>query len=87
MYVIGIIETQFFAYLQLIRHRLYLLNKLLIHLGKIGNPNKTNINNNFPTPVDEVTQIKSNSFEYFLSKNNSLAMNEMFKSPSVICTR
>lgn len=92
MYVIGIIETQFFAYLQLIRRRLSLLNirlsllnKRLIQFGKIVNENKNHTN--FPGTVDEVTQINSNSFEYFVSRNNPIGMNEMFKTPSVNCTR
>lgn len=85
MYVIGIIETQFFAYLQLIRYRLSLLNKILIQFGKIGNSDKKH--SHYPTTVDEVTQIKSNSFEYFVNNNNPFASNEMFKAPSVHCIR
>lgn len=83
MYVIGMIETQFFAYLQLIRYRFCLLNKLLVHFGEMINSNK---NNKQIATFDKATQIKSDKFEYFINDNNICCMNVVYKYPTVNCT-
>lgn len=80
MYVIGLIETQFFAYMQLIRYRLGLINKIL---AKMSSDNKTNSIHRIPI-LAKMIQLKPNSFEYLASKARC---NNMFKSPSVICSR
>lgn len=80
MYVIGIIETQFYAYLQLIRYRLCLINELL---AKMSTDNKSNVIHRIPM-LSKVIQIKSNSFEYFANKASRI---NVFKSPSVNCSR
>lgn len=82
MYVVGIIETQFFAYLQLIRYRLCLLNKILIQFDAIVKSNKHH--SHYSLTVDKGTaQIMPNSFEHLVSKNNPFAFYDNFKSPTV----
>lgn len=78
MYCIGMIETQFFAYIQLIRHRLRLLNKLLIHFRNIQH---SNVQNNRFVSITKVLQGKSHSFEYFQNENNTLGY--LFKKPNI----
>lgn len=82
MYVIGIIETQFFAYLQLIRYRLCLLNKLLLHCGKNVNFTKGTSIKQIAT-LDEATQIKTNLFEYLPNDSRTVRLNDMLKYPTV----
>lgn len=65
MFVIGIIETQFFAYLQLIRFRLQLLNNLLTRIAEMANFTKNA--SKFAT-ANEVARMKFYSFKYFASE-------------------
>lgn len=83
LYVIGITETQFFAYLQLIRHRLRALNKLLLHFSRIQNSDANANNTNFAT----VGQDKSYSFEYFRNEHNRFGSSHLFRNPNTNCLR
>lgn len=82
LYVIGITEIQFFAYLQLIRYRLYLLNKLLIGFGNVAN-SKEKCNDNNLKSVYDIMQTKSYWLEHSLGQNKGDSSKNTFKTPNV----
>lgn len=97
MFVIGLIEIQFYVYLTLIRHRFRLLNKLLLHFGEIlhsdANVNSSHNSNTKKgknihfSSARKIIRTKSHSFEYFRNGNNSISSSYLFKKPSLDSSR
>lgn len=79
MYVIGITEVQFLAYLQLIRYRLHLINNLLIDFINVTSSQKNRIDKRAKA-VNDISQTKSQLFEPFLSQGKDNASNAIVKN-------
>lgn len=88
MYVVGITEIQFIAYIQLVSQRFQLLNKILVDIRQMVNLYENRCLNDFTTMDNINASPKYHTFEYFRIKTKLNAISDIiFQKPKINCIR